>query len=325
MSQALHELARRLSSHPSPEAEALFVVGLSRELRRRASAWEQREQLARGLLGLLAEVFGHPQAALSLRGPEGRYDLLDAPGGLSREQLAQWRARLQLGDAPLQFLSIAEQTLPLGEVGEFPVELTSALLGRLWVCFPPEQRWFDAARLFAEECAPFVAASFLREEARRLARIDPVTGLLTRRSFAERLEVEFERVQRYGGALAVMRCDLDWPSGPRPSTRDALLVGAARALEQELRRSDTLSRSGEEEFALLLPSTPEAGARLVAERLRKRIRLPAEGGRDPITMSIGAALYAEDRSAASLLDRADRALYRARRRGPNQIEFEPRD
>jgi diguanylate cyclase (GGDEF)-like protein len=322
---ALRDLALRLEAAPSLETEATFAFSLARELRQRSAAWEQREQMARGLLSLLAELAPHPQAALSLTGPEGRLDMLHAPGGVTPLQLSAWRARLQVGDGPLHILDIADLHLACGEPISLPLLLNGASLGSLWLVPPAgEEALSPVARLFAEECAPVLGLAFWREEARRLSRIDPVTGLLTRRSFLERLDVEFERVQRYGGSLAVMRCDLDWPP-LQLVDRDTLLFRAARSLEQGLRRSDALGRFGYGEFIFLLPNTPESGARLVAERLRRSVILSHEEAADPVTLSIGLALFDDDPSAAALLERADRAVYRARRLGSNRVESEPRD
>jgi Diguanylate cyclase, GGDEF domain len=302
---ALRDLALRLETAPSLETEAVFSFSLARELRQRSAAWEQREQLARGLLSLLAEVAPHPQAALSLTGPEGRLDMLHAPGGVTPSQLSAWRTRLQVGDGPLHILDIAEVYVAGGEPLSLPLSLHNVSLGSLWlVPQAGEVVPSRAARAFAEECAPVLGLAFWREEARRMSRIDPVTG--------------------YGGSLAVMRCDLDWPP-LQLVDRDALLFRAARALEQGLRRSDALGRFGYGEFIFLLPNTPESGARLVAERLRRSVVLSHEGSGDPITLSLGIALFDDDASAAALLERADRAVYRARRLGTNRVESEPRD
>jgi diguanylate cyclase (GGDEF)-like protein len=90
-----------------------------------------------------------------------------------------------------------------------------------------------------------------------------------------------------------------------------------------LRRVDIAARYGGEEFAVILPDTGREGALEVAERVRRAVELGRESSARglPLTVSIGAAVYPGDAAdAAELVDRADWAMYRAKRKGRNRVE-----
>jgi diguanylate cyclase (GGDEF)-like protein/PAS domain S-box-containing protein len=168
----------------------------------------------------------------------------------------------------------------------------------------------------------------IKQEMERLAHSDALTGLHNRRYFIRRLNEETERVKRHGHALSVLLLDLDHFKDVNDTyghdAGDRVLQEIARQLEGCKRGSDVTARLGGEEFALVLPETSIDGAVRLAERLRgliaeASVELP---GSRPIctTASIGVAtLSPSTPSAASLLHRADRALYDAKRAGRNTV------
>ena len=147
------------------------------------------------------------------------------------------------------------------------------------------------------------------------AHTDQLTGLPNRRALQRDLERELARAKR-GGRLVVAIIDLDHfkqfndrhghPEG------DRLLTAAAGAWSGHLRASDTLARIGGEEFLILLPDCDEASAQDVLDRIR--LATP-----EAQTCSIGYARWDGDEPSATLLDRADTALYVAKRSGRNRI------
>ena len=151
-------------------------------------------------------------------------------------------------------------------------------------------------------------------------RTDPLTGLLNRRGFEDRMEVELERAKRTGSPVSVIVGDLDHFK----SVNDLHGHGAGdRVLQQfaELalfvkRRIDEMGRIGGEEFALILPDTDEHGAYLLAERLRRAVRERLGGDGGQMTISFGVASFPRhgDRAEA-LLHCADQALYLAKQLG----------
>jgi diguanylate cyclase (GGDEF)-like protein len=109
-------------------------------------------------------------------------------------------------------------------------------------------------------------------------------------------------------------------------TGDAAILAIARACNETIRKTDIVSRFGGEEFVILMPETDANEAALVTERLRSAIAalgFVSENSQTfTLTISIGVAFYdqnsAED-NASSLLNRADKALYRAKHAGRNQV------
>ncbi len=162
------------------------------------------------------------------------------------------------------------------------------------------------------------------DQLHRLATRDALTGLLNRREFDRLLAEETERAKRFGRPLALVLLDLDLFKSVNDThghpAGDAVLRAAADRLAAELRVVDRLARFGGEEFAVLLPETPPAGALDMAERLvaamrRAPVVLP-DGTSLAQRVSAGAAsLPAHAANAADLVRAADRALYAAKHAG----------
>jgi len=155
---------------------------------------------------------------------------------------------------------------------------------------------------------------------RRLALQDPLTGLHNRRFLEERLEEELSRARRARdrrGALLVADVnDLKVVNDHfGHAMGDEALRAVGAALRGALRAADVCCRTGGDEFMMLLPDTDARGARLTMARLRGLVmRIGAR--RDlPLSISLGAACWpADGLSAATLVGRADRAMYREKRR-----------
>jgi diguanylate cyclase (GGDEF)-like protein len=177
-------------------------------------------------------------------------------------------------------------------------------------------------------------AADLREtsaELERLAKVDPLTGVLNRRAFFERLETEFRRAQRYGRPVTVLMLDIDRFKALNDryghATGDAVLAVCAGHLASNLRQSDEIGRYGGEEFVIFLPETSLADGAFVAEKLRQaveelRIDSPdGASGAVHVTTSVGVACgpALDTPDSQSLVNHADAALYVAKRTGRNRI------
>ncbi|MCL6502108.1 MAG: diguanylate cyclase [Pirellulales bacterium] len=161
----------------------------------------------------------------------------------------------------------------------------------------------------------------------RMARLDPLTGLVTRRAFQDTARKEVERAQRYGAPLSCVVLDIDYfkrindtfghPAG------DEVLKGVAGQLAGYCRSSDICCRYGGEEFCVLLPETDESGAAALAERFRKlAASLEFPLAREPlrVTVSLGAAEYSDEvATVETLIDRADQALLVAKQSGRDRV------
>jgi diguanylate cyclase (GGDEF)-like protein/PAS domain S-box-containing protein len=166
------------------------------------------------------------------------------------------------------------------------------------------------------------------EGLRRLARIDPLTGVCNRRRLMELAEREWRRATRFGQPLALLMLDIDRFKGINDvhghATGDRAICVVAKTCVEAVREIDVVGRYGGEEFVLLLPGTELEGAREVAERLRLRIaalelELDEEGAPAlRLTASIGFAAREADGTLEHLLASADAALYRAKSAGRNR-------
>lgn len=165
-------------------------------------------------------------------------------------------------------------------------------------------------------------------ELQRLATTDELTGAATRRHFLDLAGQELRRARRFTHPLSVLVFDIDHFKAVNDqcghAAGDAVLRVVAEAVRKVLREVDTFGRIGGEEFAVVLPETEPQDAAVVGERLRKAIRAMKHGveGLGPVTVSIGVAgLRDSDGGLEDLMDRADAALYRAKRQGRNQVQM----
>ncbi|WP_261543059.1 GGDEF domain-containing protein [Burkholderia multivorans] len=168
----------------------------------------------------------------------------------------------------------------------------------------------------------------------RLARTDSLTGLDNRGAFDAALAQEARRAARSGRPLSVLFVDVDHFKAFNDYyghlAGDDVLRRVAQCASRCLRRAtDHIARYGGEEFVVTLPDTDAQGAATVAEGIRRAIAaLGIEHVKSPyghVTASIGTATDAHGRmDAATLLQRADDALYRAKYGGRNRVEYAAR-
>ncbi|CAA6604376.1 putative Diguanylate cyclase (GGDEF) domain-containing protein [Rhodospirillaceae bacterium LM-1] len=159
------------------------------------------------------------------------------------------------------------------------------------------------------------------------ARTDPLTGCWNRRFLMDAALREAARKRRTGATLSVMMLDIDHfkkinDSYGHAVGDDALLV-LVNAILPSIRASDLLGRLGGEEFAILLPETALDQACQVAEKLRENIAAAQINGGETVfsmTVSIGVAdMLPEEDDFLLVLERADKALYAAKKNGRNRV------
>jgi diguanylate cyclase (GGDEF)-like protein len=192
-----------------------------------------------------------------------------------------------------------------------------------------DERRLDLLQAMANEAAMALGNAQLYETTRALADRDPLTGFFNHRYLHERLGEEILRAQRSGAPLAVLMIDLDDFKAVNDTLGhlfgDEVLRWAAEQIRAVLRGSDVAARYGGDEFAVVLPDTPAAGAREVGERIVATLRdrpYRAEG-RGPVAVgaSIGIASFpADGRTPAALIAGADAALYRVKAGGGGGVE-----
>ncbi len=166
-------------------------------------------------------------------------------------------------------------------------------------------------------------------ELERLSSLDGLTGLFNRRYFDDNLVKEWKQAVRNNTELSLLIVDIDYFKNYNDyyghlAGDDCLRKVAQSLYEALMRPSDIIARYGGEEFTAILPNTGSGGAARVARRMMESvaqlaIEHQASPVADTVTVSIGAASSFSDGklSATSLLGRADKALYEAKKNGRN--------
>lgn len=235
----------------------------------------------------------------------------------------------------------AEQVYGRGESGSEVREVVSALIAPLVLAedtlgaislesyrpyaFTPADLQLLVS--FATTATTAIHNAQLHAEVQKQAITDTLTGLYNRRGFNELGRREVERALRFGRPLTALMLDIDYFKNVNDLyghlVGDKVLIGLASRFLQELRQIDLLGRYGGDEFVALLPETDLLNAISVAERLRKVVAgatfasaaLPVK-----ITLSAGvSSLGPEIRDLTSLVQKADSALYEAKRAGRDRV------
>jgi diguanylate cyclase (GGDEF)-like protein/hemerythrin-like metal-binding protein/PAS domain S-box-containing protein len=163
-------------------------------------------------------------------------------------------------------------------------------------------------------------------ELEQLAGTDALTGAWNRRQFDEAVARETHRASRYHEPVCVLLLDLDHFKAVNDThghaEGDRVLRQVAECIRGVIRLNDSLTRWGGEEFVVLMPNTTEAQAVILAERIRETTAAHDFQGLPPVTVSIGVAEHAEGELSAAWLQRADRAMYQAKREGRNCVRVD---
>jgi diguanylate cyclase (GGDEF)-like protein len=162
-----------------------------------------------------------------------------------------------------------------------------------------------------------------RSAAERVANTDMLTGLPNRRHTMAILDEALRAARQDGAALAVAIFDIDHfkqiNDNHGHAAGDAVIRRVGQRAKASLRDEDLVGRFGGEEFVCVLHGRSARSAELVAERVRKAVEADGRTGDVPgVTISIGLAVFAGEGSAEDLLQRADKALYLAKREGRNR-------
>ncbi len=189
--------------------------------------------------------------------------------------------------------------------------------------WPAESR--QVLRSASQDLSAALERAYAHEEARVRAATDALTGIPNRAYFEELVEMLGRGGRRANDALGILMLDLDHFKALNDRyghpVGDEVLRGVGRVLRGTVRADDVPARYGGEEFVVVLRRATEESAVEIAQRLRQAVRSlhTSELGIDaPVTVSVGVAVGVV--SARSLVERADAALYRAKRHGRDRVE-----
>lgn len=263
-------------------------------------------------------VLGVPQDGL------GRIEVGEGVIGLAAERATTVRLPREMGTP---FLSPNEPQLPV--MIAVPLYSKNRVMGVLSVYrlggrdeFAAED--IDTVVFLAEQGAVAIENVLLHEEAQRLSLTDGLTGVWNRRFFRMQFNQVLATSTRFNRPFSVLMMDLDHFKVINDTyghqRADAVLVEFTQRVDSKLREVDALARYGGEEFICLLSETDLYGALTTAEKILESIRGETFGGSDEqpikLTVSIGVASHPEHgASYRSLVEAADRALYRAKEDG----------
>ncbi|MDX6204463.1 MAG: hypothetical protein QOF39_520 [Frankiales bacterium] len=279
-----------------------------------------------------------------------RSDLFQRVGVGVSDRGAPHGSRLKLGDGVLGLVAANGEAVR-GRIGDGPGELRTSgeePTGRAMIAVPLrasgrvtgvlglydkdspgglgsfDRGDLETIRTFASQATVAIDNVLLHQEAQRLSITDGLTGLWNYRYFTMTFAKEIERSSRFGRPLALLLLDLDKFKDVNDSfghqRGDSVLIELATRVKAEIREVDTLARYGGEEFVLVLPETDAAGAAGAAQRICEVVRHRPfnHEGEEPlaITVSVGVSVFpAHGNSAATLMRKADTALYAAKDAG----------
>ena len=227
-----------------------------------------------------------------------------------------------------------------------PLATKNRIIGALGVTGTREERHFVERLLYmlSGHAAAAIMQASLHYHTQILATTDALTGLYNRRTFLDRLRQEVDRAIRYDSCLSLIFVDSDTLKTINDTyghqDGDLFIRQIASLLRNRLRDTDIIARYGGDEFPIILPEAKLGDAAAVGEELRRAVeghtfrlrRVEASG-----TISVGVASFPEhsDRTmyplptrehiirwAEDLFERADRAMYRAKEQGKNQVYAE---
>ncbi len=326
------------------ERQARARKGAVTRIARIAATRHEPDSLLQGVAPELLTLSGADRVILYLTHSHGSVLVPAAESGAAAgEQDAVFALGLDLTSKPLLPLLTrrepvrlqGRECLPLSPFPEVTGLLIMALAGRddllgafalATVGRPPS---FDTALMevlgeVAIQVGMGVENARLFSRLSQMASTDELTQLANRRRFAESLRLEIGRGRRDEKPVSLVLVDIDQLKRVNDShghpAGDAAIRHVAVAIRSERRETDMAARLGGEEFALLLPGTPLAGAVRTAERIRAWLGVNEVPGLGTVTISAGVACFPEDAEDEEALVRvADERLYAAKAGGRNRV------
>ena len=205
-----------------------------------------------------------------------------------------------------------------------PVTYQDNLVGSINMASKSDKRFTaDMAMVLMEDLSYTTALcldnAFVHEQNRKLAVIDPLTGIPNRRYFHEHASRLFSIAKRYNQPLCCLYMDMDGFKDVNDTlgheAGDSYLKKVSSMLKSRIRKTDVLSRLGGDEFGILLPETNSQKAKLLADSLERgminlTIKRPWPSGFQP-AISVGIAeIEPDDKKVEDLISRADQEMYR---------------
>lgn len=217
------------------------------------------------------------------------------------------------------------------KIGAFPLvtedEITGCIVARSMI-EKLSKRDIDYLEQLTRQAAATINRANTYSIILQYATLDALTNLNNRRQFETRLGQEISITKRQNNPLCAMMVDIDFFKKVNDTyghaAGDEVLRTVASIIKEQLRESDIPARYGGEEFAVLLPFTKIEEAQIVGERLRSAVEarpVKVDDVEIAVTISMGLAEYNRVETGEELFERADKALYEAKKNGRNQVQI----
>ncbi|MBL1140985.1 MAG: GGDEF domain-containing protein [Proteobacteria bacterium] len=171
----------------------------------------------------------------------------------------------------------------------------------------------------------FIIFTTVRKKLEHHAAIDALTGIYNRYTFEQVLENEIYRSLRFDRSFTILYFDIDKFKNINDSfghhIGDTVLIEITKLVRKSIRKIDTLSRIGGEEFSIIVPEISKSDAYKMADKIRSAVENHHFTLGEKVTISIGVAEYSKNMHKEELISQADKAMYKAKQNGRNRVEL----
>jgi len=227
---------------------------------------------------------------------------------------------------------------PDKKIGVFPLISEGKLLGSIVTKSTDNvlsEKEINYLEQLTNQAATTISRANVYAEILKHATLDALTGFNNRRQLEERIKQEVSSAKRQKRDLCAIMTDIDFFKSVNDTyghaTGDLVLKTVSRVIKLQLRDYDIAGRYGGEEFSIILPYTRILEAKMVAERLRKaventkidisKVNNETNDKNISVTISLGIAEYENGDDEHTILQKADKALYKAKEGGRNKAEI----